>query len=482
MNIHLDSTPASELETGALIVLEFEGQTPRPGLEELYRSGEIAGKPQELTLVHNPAGYRAARLALAGCGKPDKFDSAALRRTVGAAVRALKCKSVKTAALLLEGAYATPENASAAVEGAVLGDFECDQRKSDRSGSKFLTGFSVAANGAGLAEAVERGRILAEAQNFARELANEPPNVLNPAELARRAEAMAAANGLACEVLDEEKLRELGMGALLGVAMGSSQPPRLIILRYTPGRTKTSAPHLAIVGKGVTFDTGGISIKPADNMEKMKYDMAGGAAAIGAMQAIAQLKPSIPVTAFVPAVENMPGGRAQRPGDIVTTLSGKTVEVLNTDAEGRMILCDTFTYAQRLGCTHLIDAATLTGAVVVALGHVNTGVFGNDENFVKRWMAAAAVEGEKMWQLPLDEEYKELLKSNFADLHNIGGRYGGAITAATFLKEFADPLPWVHLDIAGTAWLDDAKPYLAKGPTGTPVRGFVRLAMDWHSD
>jgi leucyl aminopeptidase len=235
------------------------------------------------------------------------------------------------------------------------------------------------------------------------------------------------------------------------------------------------------VGKGVTFDSGGISIKPSDGMEKMKYDMAGGAAMIATMGALAQLKPPIPVTALVPAVENMPGGRAQRPGDIVTSLSGKTVEVINTDAEGRLILADALTYARSLGCTHLVDAATLTGAIVVALGHVNVGVFANDEALLGRVLDAAKAEGEKMWPMPLEDDYKDYLKSAFADLPNVGGRWGGAITAAMFLKEFADPAPWVHLDIAGTAYLDDAKPFLAKGPTGVGVRTLVRLAMNWKA-
>ena len=275
---------------------------------------------------------------------------------------------------------------------------------------------------------------------------------------------MAAEVGLECEVLDEIRMRQLGMGSLLGVAQGSAEPPALIIVRYKPATAPKTKDHLGLVGKGVTFDTGGISIKPAEGMEKMKYDMAGGAAMLGAMRAIAQLKPAIPVTALVPAVENMVGSRAQRPGDIVTSLSGKTIEVLNTDAEGRLILVDALTYAQRLGCTHLVDAATLTGAIVVALGHVNIGVFTNNDALLARVLAAAKAEGEKSWHMPLDDDYKDLLKSAFADLANIGGRWGGAISAAYFLKEFAGDTPWVHLDIAGTAWLDEAKPYLAKGP------------------
>ncbi|MGH9584862.1 MAG: hypothetical protein ACRD4O_18220 [Bryobacteraceae bacterium] len=237
--------------------------------------------------------------------------------------------------------------------------------------------------------------------------------------------------------------------------------------------------HLALNGKGVTFDTGGISIKPADGMEKMKYDMAGAAAVIGAMRAIAHLKPAIPVTGYIPTVENMLGGGAQRPGDIVTSLSGKTIEVLNTDAEGRLILADAITYASRNGATHLVDAATLTGAIGIALGHHNMGAFTNDQPFLDRVLSAVRAAGEKAWQLPLEEEYKDYLKSAFADLPNIGGRQGGAIVAAWFLREFADPAPWVHLDIASTAWLDEAKPWMSKGPTGVAVRSFVKLASGW---
>jgi leucyl aminopeptidase len=297
--------------------------------------------------------------------------------------------------------------------------------------------------------------------------------------LADRARAMAAEAGLECEVLDQDRMAQLGMGSLLGVAQGSANPPALIIVRYRPENPPKSSDHLALIGKGVTFDTGGYSIKPADGMEKMKYDMSGGAAVLGAMRALAQLKPAIPVTAFVPAVENMVSSNAQRPGDIVTSLNGKTIEVLNTDAEGRLILIDAITYAKRLGCTHLVDAATLTGAIVVALGNVNIGAFTNNETFLGRVMAAAKSEGEKMWHMPLDDDYKDLLKSAFADLANIGGRWGGAISAAWFLREFVDDTPWVHLDIAGTAWLDDAKPGMAKGPSGVCVRTFVKLAMGW---
>ncbi len=462
----------------------------RTWLAELKSSGEFSGKPAEIAVLYNPTGWAAKRLIVVGAGKHEKFDSAALRRIVGSTVRIWKQKGVKTLAWSLAPVQETSHGTSlersgahaaeAAVEGAILGNYETDVHKTDKDSKSLETFYIVGAADAKLERSLERGRILGEAQNFTRDLGNEPSNRLTPMVLADRARAMAAEYGLPCEVLDQDRMMQLGMGALLGVAQGSTEPPAFIIVRYTPANAPASTDHLALIGKGVTFDSGGISIKPAEGMEKMKYDMCGGAAVLGAMRAIAQLKPSIPVTAIVPAVENMVSGRAQRPGDIVKSLDGKTVEVLNTDAEGRLILIDAITYARRLGCTHLVDAATLTGAIVVALGHVNIGAFTNDDTLMARVMTAAQEEGEKMWRMPMDDDYKELLKTPFADLANIGGRWGGAISAAWFLKEFADPVPWVHLDIAGTAWLDDAKPFMAKGPTGVCVRTFVKLAEAWQ--
>jgi len=478
MEISWSNGQAGSFTGAALILVVFEGEAPPAGFEEWFASGEAAGKVGECTLIHRAAGYQAARVLLMGAGKREQFHSPDLRKLAGTAVRFAKSRSLKDPAIFLEKSFGDAEFSAAAAEGALLGNYEGDRLKSDKSASKFCDRFTVLSGGSGAEEGVRRGRILGEAQNWSRALANEPPNLMTPTVLAQSARAMAEAQGLECEVLDEAKMRELGMGALLGVSVGSAEPPQLIILRYRPEGAASGKAHLGLVGKGVTFDTGGISIKPADNMDKMKYDMCGATAVLGAMQAIAQLKPAIPVTAIVPTVENMLGSRAQRPGDIVTTLSGKTVEVLNTDAEGRMILADALTYAQRLGCTHLVDAATLTGACVVALGSIYTGTFSNNDDLCKTWLHAAALEGEKMWRLPLDEEYKELLKSPFADLHNIGGRYGGAITAAIFLKEFADPLPWVHLDIAGTAYVEEVKPYLAKGPTAVALRSFVRLSTE----
>jgi leucyl aminopeptidase len=480
MKINLEARPIADVDADALVMVGFDGGPPAGAadqVKELYDSGEFGGKSCDISVLHRPAGLKAKRLVLAGGGKREKFNSAELRRVSGTVLRSLKNKKLRSVTFALDEGFNSDEYAAAAVEGAILGDFESDRYKTDpKKTEKHVDSFAVV--GASQA-AVDRGRILAEAQNFTRGLANDPPNLLTPTRLAEHARELASEFVLGCEILDQDRMRQLGMGALLGVAQGSAEPPALIVLRYQPPTAPSSKDHLGLVGKGVTFDTGGISIKPAQDMDQMRYDMAGGAAVLGAMRAIAQLKPSIPVTGIIPTVENMPGSRAQRPGDIVTSLSGKTVEVLNTDAEGRLILIDALTYAGRLGCTHLVDAATLTGAVVVALGHHYSGAFSNNQAFLDKLLAAAKTEGEKMWQFPLDEDYKKALESEFADLHNIGGRPGGAITAAMFIKDFVNDIPWVHLDIAGTAWIEDSKPYMVKGATGICVRTFVELAKNW---
>jgi leucyl aminopeptidase len=475
------------IDMDAVVVLAFEDQ-PSPldaltagWVRETISSGEFSPKPLETALLHRPAGLKARRLLLIGCGTPGKFDPSLLRKAAGTAFRLLKSKSAKSIALYLDQPYLKPEFVKAAVEGGILGDYEGDQYKTDTKDRKTVDRFCVVVPvlTPELEQAASHAAIIAESQNFTRSLVEEPGNVLSPRVLAGRARDLAAEYGLECEVLEQDRMKQLGMGSLLGVAQGSAEPPALIILRYRPVAAPPATGHLALIGKGVTFDTGGISIKPADNMEKMKYDMAGGGAVLGAMRALARLQPPIPVTALIPAVENMPGARAQRPGDIVTSLSGKTIEVLNTDAEGRLILVDAIEYAKRQGCTHLVDAATLTGAIVVALGHVHVGAFSNNCAMLARVLAAAKAEGENMWHMPLDEEYKDYLKSAVADLPNIGGRAGGSVTAAYFLKEFAGDTPWVHLDIAGTAWLEEAKPFMPKGASGVCVRTFVNLAMNW---
>jgi leucyl aminopeptidase len=481
MEIKIESRAIPEVDADALVVVGFEDGPPAGApaadqVKELYDSAEFSGKSLKVAILHRPAGLKAKRLVVAGAGKREEFDSSQLRKVSGAVTRELKGKGVRRIVLALDESFRSDEFAAAAVEGAILGAYETNHYKTDpKKNDKQVDSFAMAG---GSQAAVDRGRILAEAQNFSRHLAEEPANVLTPMVLAKRAQEMCAEYGLECEVLEQDRMRQLGMGALLGVAMGSAEPPALIVIRYRPA-SGASKDQLGLVGKGVTFDTGGISIKPSDGMEKMRYDMAGAAAVLGAMRAIAQLKPAVAVTGIVPTVENMPGSRAQRPGDIVKSLSGKTVEVLNTDAEGRLILIDALTYAQTLGCTHLVDAATLTGSIVVALGGVRAGAFTNNEGFLQKLLAASKTEGEKMWQMPMDPEYKEALKSEFADLHNIGGRAGGSITAASFLRDFVGETPWVHLDIAGTGWLDDAKPYMAKGATGICVRTFVQLAQSW---
>ena len=472
MDLKLSATPFASVEADALIVLGAEteqGAIPA-GLAELdgptggvvadiARSGEFKGKTGDTVVVHRPSGLKARRLILSGRGKTGSVLE--LRRAVSAGLRTAKRTGAQSIAVYLP--QASPEQVEAAAEGALFGNWESDRYLSKHERKPVQScELVVPQTTPDLETAVKRAAVVGESQNLARDLQNEPPNVLAPMVLAERSRKMAAEVGLECEILDQDQMRQMGMGSLLAVAQGSSQPPALIVLKYRPAGS-SSSDHLGLVGKGVTFDTGGISIKPADNMDKMKYDMSGGAAMIGAMRAIAQLKPGIPVTGLIPTVENMPGSNAQRPGDIVTTLSGKTVEVLNTDAEGRMILNDALTYAKRLGCTHLVDAATLTGAIVVALGHHYTGVFSNDDAFRDKFLQSAARQGEKMWPMPLDDEFMDLLKSPFADIANVGGRWGGSITAALFLREFAEGTPWIHLDIAGTASHDEGRPFAAKG-------------------
>ena len=494
MQILLEPGPFSTIATEALVTCVFDKEHRIEGvvaeldramgerLKPLAASGELTGKPFEMVLLHYPAGLAAKRLLLIGAGKQDKFSVTELRKIAGAALRYLKPRGVKKFAFLAREGERTPAAAQAVVEGLIVADFESDKYRTDKKNHKEIESVSLAGwDPAGHVEfdpAVERGRVIADSQNFARELINEPSNHLTPRMLADRAQAMAREAGLEIEILDEKKIAELKMGALLGVAQGSEEPPRVIVIRYTPATSRSGAPVLGLVGKAVTFDTGGISIKPANGMEKMKYDMGGGGTMLGVMRALARLKPAVPVIAVIPATENMPGGRAQKPGDVQVAMSGKTIEVINTDAEGRLILADAITYARRLGCTHLVDAATLTGAIEVALANVNVGAFGQPRDFFDRFLESARAAGEKMWPMPLDDEYEEMIKSTIADIRNTGsGKGGGAITAAWFLKEFAEDTPWIHLDIASTCWNDDGKPWMAKGPTGVAVRTLIDFAM-----
>ena len=494
MQITLETKPFAAQETDALVTYVFEESDLTQGrlaeldkltgamLTRLSKSGELTGKSLETTLLHAPAGFKAARLLLVGAGKREQFNPATLRKVAGAALRYLKSRGVHKVVFLVREGDATEDIAQAVTESAIVADFETDKYKTDKKNDKFIESFAIAGYGdaekAAGEKGIARGRIIGDAQNFTRDLVNEPSNKLTPRILAEKAEAMAKEAGLAVEILDEKKITDLKMGALLSVAQGSVEPPRMIVITYTPANPKPGAPVVGLVGKAVTFDTGGISIKPADGMEKMKYDMAGGATMIGIMRALAALKPNVKVICVVPSTENMPGGRAQKPGDIQTAMSGKTIEVLNTDAEGRLILADGVHYAKQLGATHLVDAATLTGAIVVALANINVGVFGSDQAWTDKLLASAKATGEKMWQMPMDDEYRDLIKGSFADIQNIGsGKGGGSITGAWFIREFAGDTPWIHLDIAGTAWNDEAKSWLAKGPTGVGLRTLVHLVM-----
>ena len=474
MNTNLSFSAPSQLESECLVAVVLDrGEKVKPavGVEAsdaavrdaakvVIASGDVPGKAGETTLKN--------------------FSAADLRKLAGAAVRTLKGKGLRSFAFaLLENEIAAAEAIRVVVEGALVGNFETDYYKSDRKDQQ-VDDLTIVTSGDRKAaeEAVRVARIVGESQNFTRDLVNEPSNCMTPTMLAERARKMCSEVGLKCETYSTDKIKELKMGAFWGVAQGSDEPPALIVMRYEPDGAAKDV-HLGLVGKGITFDTGGISIKPADGMEKMKYDMAGGATMIGVMRAIALLKPKVRVTAIVCATENMPSGKAQKPGDVQIAMSGKSIEIINTDAEGRLVLADGLAYARQLGCTHLVDAATLTGAVVVALGYVNAGVFASDEPTYERFTKALDQAGEKMWRLPLDDEYKELLKSNIADMTNAGSRWGGAIFAAMFLKEFSEDTPWIHLDIAGTAWMEDQKPWIAKGPSGIAVRSLIEFVKGW---
>jgi len=484
--------PLAQLSTSALVAYCFEEAPSSSGtverlpeetrhqLQELQTAGELTGKAFECTILRWPPGMAASKLLVIGAGKREKFSDTQLRHLAGAAVRNLRSRGGRELAWILGSSE--PSAVAAVVDGALVADYDADRYRTERNGAKGIDNLWLATGGDALpaeAEAaLHRGRILGEAQNFTRDLVNEPSNHMTPTKLAEKASEMATRFGLECEVLGPQQIQALKMGALWAVAQGSQQEPaKLIVIRYTP-EGAPEQPVIGLIGKGITFDSGGISIKPSENMHEMKTDMAGGATMLGVMQAIAQLKPRVRVTALIPATENMPSGNAFKPGDVVTSMSGKTIEILNTDAEGRLVLADALTYAKQLGCTVLIDAATLTGAVLVALGNFTTGVFGWNKEWVDRVLAAAKVAGEKMWQLPVDEDYRDLYKSSIADLANTGGRYGAAITGAMFIGEFAGDTPWVHLDIAGTRWANDEKPYRAKGPTGHGVRTLVQLLAD----
>jgi leucyl aminopeptidase len=492
MNTKLVSGKLERISSDLLVIFAFDAADKKqPGKQAIkvlaagsavtkaagtiLAGGEFAAGSCETALLHDPDGFKAKRILLVGLGKVTLPE---VRKAAGAAVRFAKPRKLRELTIAIPEGLNPAAAARALVEGAYIGDFDPDTYRSDRK-DQSIEQLNIVGAGSAVEAAVREGIILGEAQNFARSLVNEPGNVMTPTVLGQKAAEMCGQYGLKCEVYGAEKLKELKMGAFWGVAKGSQEPPALIVMTYEPAKAPAN-PVLGLVGKGITFDTGGISIKSADGMEKMKYDMAGGATMIGAMQAIAQLKPAVKVIGIVCAAENMPSGSAMKPGDIQIAMSGKSIEIINTDAEGRLVLADGLAYARQLGATHLIDAATLTGACVVALGMVNAGAFSNDDETYRHFTDATEISGERFWRLPVEDDYREFIKSNIADIMNTGGsRWGGAITAAMFLKEFVEDTPWIHLDIAGVAWTEEAKPWIAKGPSGIPVRSVTEWVRSY---
>jgi leucyl aminopeptidase len=484
MEFSIKSGSPEKQRSGCLVVGVFEGRKlagPAQGIDraakgflaEVLRRGDHDGKRGSTLLLQSVAGVLSDRVLLVGLGKEGEFGESAYRKAIAAAVKALRTTGATDATFLLTELAVHRRDAAFKVEQAVLGIVEgmyrFDRMKSKPEEPKRALRkvvLQVARQGdiaAGKAAAA-RALAIAEGVSLARDLGNLPANVCTPSHLAAEARGLAKSHGLRCEILERKELEKLGMGAFLAVARGSHEPAKLIVLQHR-GAKKKDAPPVVLVGKGVTFDTGGISIKPAAEMDEMKFDMCGAASVLGTMKAVALMKLPMNVVGIVPATENMPGGSAVKPGDIVTTMSGQTVEILNTDAEGRLILCDALTYAERFKPAAVVDIATLTGAMVISLGNIATGLFANDDALARELLHAGEASWDRAWHLPLWEDYQEGLKSNFADIPNIGSRAGGAITAACFLERFAKAYPWAHLDIAGTAWKSGAE----KGATGRPV-------------
>ena len=494
MRITVDQGDISRASADAVVVNLFEGVTSPGGgtgavdnamagaISDLITAGDVRGKSGEMTLIHTLGRLPAPRVVVAGLGKSSEFSIDKVRDLSANLARYLRQHRIKNAAVIAHGAGIAgldPEACAQAIaEGTVLGLYRFLRHKKPPEDSSELESLTIvehdAAKVAALKRGVERGAILAEAANLCRDMANEPANYLTPTDMANRAEALAREVGLQCEVYGPDWLRQKGMGGILGVAAGSVQEPRFIVLRY---RGAGDERPLALVGKGITFDTGGISIKPAENMAEMKGDMSGGAAVIAALGAIARLQPRLNVISVVPATENMPSGSATKPGDVLRTMTGKTIEVVNTDAEGRLILSDAIAYARQEGAAAIVDVATLTGAIFVTLGDVALGAMTNNPDLLEKVKRAAAAAGEKLWELPMFEEYKDLIKSEVADMKNSGGRPAGSITAAFLLKEFAEDTPWVHLDIAGVDSYEREKGVIVKGASGIPVRTLVNLVL-----
>ena len=487
MDIQVKAGDALREVTPVLVVGCCEGEPAGPICREVdaalggvlagaYESRTFTGKPNQTLLVHTLGRIQAERVLFVGLGKRRDLTPERVRQAAGSAARALRLPGITGYCTLLHHAGENaPTFVQATVEGSLLGGYAFEQYKTkqdeivpDAHVTLLFPDQEAAAQAEG---ALREGRAVAEATRFARDLVNQPGNVATPSYLAEQALELAGKFGLACRILEREELERLGMEGLLAVGKGSRQPPKFIILEYR-GAEAQRRPTV-LVGKGVTFDSGGISLKPREGMERMKDDMAGAAAVLGTLRAAAALGLPVNLVGLVPAAENMPDGGAYKPGDLIRTMAGLTVEIVNTDAEGRMLLCDALHYARHYKPVALIDLATLTGACLVALGTCASGLLGNDPGLLRALKAAGETCGERLWELPLWEEYGELMKSDIADLKNAGGPHAGTISAAWFLRQFADTARWAHLDIAGTAWEEKGKHYLPKGATGVGVRLLV---------
>ena len=496
MKLEVRQDDVASVDTELLVVNLFEGVTVPGGatgvvnllldgaITELIQAGEITGKDGEITLIHTLGKMPAKRIVVLGLGLKDKFSLQVIRNGMGTLVRYARTRNISDIVTIAHGAgiggVPPEESARSIAEGACLGAYRFAKYKTQESAvlAQSLTIIDKSANSiTQLSDGMQMGEVLAESTNIARDLGNEPANVLSPTELALRAKTVCDNVGIGFEQLGREEAQELGMGAFLSVAAGSDQPPRFIIMKYS-GDPDNPENNIALCGKGITFDSGGISIKPVEGMGAMKGDMAGGAAVIGAMNAIGYIKPKINILALVPATENMPSGSAARPADVIVSALGKTIEIVTTDAEGRLVLADAIAYAINNGHTRIVDVATLTGAASVALGTIASPVMGNNDQLIEQVVQAGEFCGEKFWQLPLFPEYKDQITSSVADLLNSGGRPAGTITAGYFLKEFAGDVPWVHLDIAATARTDKESGYTVKGHTGFAVRTLVKLVTD----
>jgi leucyl aminopeptidase len=501
LNFHV-KIGAIQHEPSDLIVINLFEDVRQPGgatgavdqalggqISTLIAAGDFHGRANETAVLYSVGAIPAKRILLVGLGKREKFNLDRVRQAAGTAARRARDLGVSRYTTIVHGAGAggldLQDAAQALVEGTVLGLYRFLAYKTELEAADRLevTEVTLMVFQTVDQEAVTRGaqigRAIATSTWLARDLINEPANVITPTRLADLARSLAAEHSLAVDVLDRQQMEGLGMGALLAVAQGSQQPPQFIVLQRNAGRQ--DLPTLVVIGKGITFDSGGLDLKPGDNMEKMKGDMAGAAAVLGILRATALLALPLHVVGLIPATENMPGSGAVRPGDVVHSLSGKTIEILNTDAEGRLVLADALAYATRFKPAAVVDLATLTGSIWVALGDQAAGVMTPDDGLAARLVAAGEATGERVWRLPLYEEYGEQIKSDIADVKNVGGRPAGAITGAKFLEKFAGAYPWAHLDIYGTHWTDKEKPYLAKGATGYGVRLIVQFLRNWKS-